>query len=255
MDRRDFLKKSALGIAALAATSLLENPVMAKANELINPKTNNSMKKIMVIDGGPRKNMNTAAMVQAFVEGAQEGGADVKVVRLYDIDYKGCRSCMACQLKDKRVPSCRFKDGLTDILAECAEADGLVLASPIYYGEVTAQLRAFYERLSFPWLSYKDFSIVAPKKMPVTMIYTMNASPEQFDRMKASLSSIPMYLGMALGCEPEVVMANCTKQVNDYSRYDFSEQMALSHDKWHEEHFDEELQRAREAGKRMATGE
>jgi hypothetical protein len=64
-----------------------------------------------------------------------------------------------------------------------------------------------------------------------------------------------MYLGKALGCEPEVVMANCSKQVNDYSRYDFSEQMAHSHDKWHEEHFDEELQRAREAGKRMATAE
>lgn len=45
MDRRDFLKKSALGIAALAATSLLENPVMTKANELINPKTDNKMKK------------------------------------------------------------------------------------------------------------------------------------------------------------------------------------------------------------------
>ena len=52
--------------------------------------------KIMIIDGGPRKDMNTAAMVQAFAEGAQEGGAEVKVVRLYDIDYKGCRSCMAC---------------------------------------------------------------------------------------------------------------------------------------------------------------
>jgi multimeric flavodoxin WrbA len=255
MDRRDFLKKSALGIAALAATSLLENPVMAKANELINSKTDNSMKKIMVIDGGPRKNMNTAAMVQAFVEGAQEGGADVKVVRLYDIDYKGCRSCMACQLKDKRVPSCRFKDGITDILAECAEADGLVLASPIYYGEVTAQLRAFYERLTFPWLSYKDFSIVAPKKMPVTMIYTMNASPEQAPGTLQNMKGVEAVLGMSFGNTPEVIMANNTKQVNDYSRYDFSEQMAQSHDKWHEEHFAEELQRAREAGKRMATGE
>ena len=61
------------------------------------------MKKIMIIDGGPRRNMNTAAMVEAF--------------------------------------------------AECATADGLVLASPIYFGEVTAQLRAFWERLVFPWLS------------------------------------------------------------------------------------------------------
>ena len=72
MDRRDFLKKTALGVAAVAATSLLEHPVVAKANELINLKTNNNMKKIMIIDGGPRKNMNTAAMVQSFAEGARE---------------------------------------------------------------------------------------------------------------------------------------------------------------------------------------
>ena len=68
MDRRDFLKKTALGVAAVAATSILEHPAIAKANELINPKTNINMKKIMIIDGGPRKNMNTSAMVAAFAE-------------------------------------------------------------------------------------------------------------------------------------------------------------------------------------------
>lgn len=208
-------------------------------------------KKIMIIDGGPRKNMNTAKMVEKFAEGATAAGAEVKIVRLYDIDYKGCRSCMACQLKGKRVDSCRFKDGLTDILAECAAADGLVLASPIYYGEVTAQLRAFYERLSFPWLNYRTGAFAAPKKMPVTMIYTMNASPEQYDMMKATLTPMSMYLGMALGCEVETIMANCTKQVQNYSRFEFSEEMGAAHDKWHEEHFPEELQRAYDAGKLM----
>lgn len=42
MDRRDFIKKTALGLAAIAATSLLEHPAVAKANELINPKTHNN---------------------------------------------------------------------------------------------------------------------------------------------------------------------------------------------------------------------
>ena len=80
----------------------------------------------------------------------------------------------------------------------------------------------------------------------------MNASPEQYDMMKATLSPMPMYLSMALGCEVETIMANCTKQVKDYSRYEFSDATAQAHDKWHEEHFAEELQRAFEAGKRMA---
>ncbi len=249
MDRREFIKKSGMEVMAAAVSPLLASPLGKIIEET---RTNTGMKKIMIIDGGPRKNMNTAAMVEKFAEGAREAGAEVKIVRLYDIDYKGCRSCMACQLKGKRVDSCRFKDGLTDILAECAAADGLVLASPIYYGEVTAQLRAFYERLSFPWLNYKTGSFKASKQMPVTMIYTMNASPEQYDMMKATLSPMPMYLSMALGCEVETIMANCTKQVKDYSRYEFSDATAQAHDKWHEEHFAEEQQRAFGAGKRMA---
>ena len=58
------------------------------------------MKKIIIIDGGPRKTFNTASMLQKFAEGARSAGdyIEVKTVRLYDFDYKGCVSCMACKL-------------------------------------------------------------------------------------------------------------------------------------------------------------
>ena len=96
------------------------------------------MKKIIIIDGGPRKNMNTAKLLQRFAEGAKSAGSDVEVktVRLYDLDYRGCMSCMACKLKGKASNICRFKDALTPVLEEIAQADGLVLGSPIYFGEV-----------------------------------------------------------------------------------------------------------------------
>ena len=94
------------------------------------------MKKIVIVDGGPRKNMNTAQLLQRFAEGAKSvgEGVEVKSVRLYDIDYKGCMSCMACKLKGKVSNICLFKDALTPILEEIAQADGLVLGSPIYFG-------------------------------------------------------------------------------------------------------------------------
>lgn len=113
------------------------------------------MKKIVIIDGGPRKNMNTALMLRRFEEGVKSVGddVDVKVVRLYDLDFKGCISCMACKLKGFASNVCRFNDALTPILKEIAQADGLVLGSPIYFGEVTGLMRAFLERLVFPWLS------------------------------------------------------------------------------------------------------
>ena len=61
------------------------------------------MKNILIIDGGPRRNMNTAALCEAFAEGAKEVSPEIEVerVRLYDLPpYKGCMSCLACKLKD-----------------------------------------------------------------------------------------------------------------------------------------------------------
>ena len=113
------------------------------------------MKKIIVIDGGPRKTMNTAQMLQRFVEGAKSVSEQIEVmtVRLYELDYKGCMSCMACKVKGRASNVCKFKDALTPILEEIAQADGLVMGSPIYFGDVTGQMRTFLERLAFPWLS------------------------------------------------------------------------------------------------------
>lgn len=245
-DRREFIRTSLLAAASIVATPVLGSTVLKDNNK-------RNMKKIMIIDGGPRRNMNTAAMVEAFAEGARSEGAEVKHVRLYDIDYKGCRSCMACQLKGKRVDSCRFKDGITDILAECAAADGLLLASPIYFGEVTAELRAFWERLVFPWLSYSKGGLNAPKKMPVTFIYTMNAPTSYGEQMRrSSLAQFEGVLAGALGHEPEAVMACNTVQVKDYSRYDFSEGTAENKQAYREAHWEEDLAKARDAGKRMA---
>ena len=72
------------------------------------------MAKIIIIDGGPRRNFNTAAMLQKFAEGAcsVSNEVEVKTVRLYGLDYKGCMSCMACKIKGKSSNVCKFKDAL-----------------------------------------------------------------------------------------------------------------------------------------------
>ena len=73
------------------------------------------MKKIIVVDGGPRKNFNTAAMLQKFADGARSMSSeiDVKTVRLYGMNYKGCMSCMACKIRGKASNVCKYKDELT----------------------------------------------------------------------------------------------------------------------------------------------
>lgn len=220
----------------------------------MNRENTSVMKKIMVIDGSPRNNMNTSAMVAAFVEGVREGGGEAKVVRLYDIDYKGCRSCMACQLKGRRVDSCQFPDGLTATLRECTEADGLVMASPIYYGEITAMTRAFWERLTYPWLNYSTGVFKAPMSIPVTFIYTMNGMPSNGEKIRrSSMRSVETMTSVVLGHKVEVLMANNTTQVNDYSRYNFPDGTAEAKALWRDAHWKEDLDKAREAGKRMVT--
>ena len=209
------------------------------------------MKKIIIIDGGPRKNFNTASMLQKFAEGASSVSEDieVKTVRLYGLDYKGCMSCMACKIKGKASNVCKFRDALTPVLEDIADADGLVLGSPIYFGDVTGQMRTFLERLTFPWLSYNDYSMTAPKRMPVVLVETMNGTPEMNNSQ--GYGSMEYCIKSALG-EPERLIAYNTYQVKHYDRYElagFSEEAKRN---YRDTHWEEDLNHAFEAGRRMA---
>ncbi|MBR1765710.1 MAG: flavodoxin family protein [Bacteroidales bacterium] len=208
------------------------------------------MKKIILIDGGPRKTFNTAAMLQEVAEGAcTVEGVEVQTVRLYDLDYKGCMSCMACKVKGRASQVCRFRDALTPVLDAIASADGLVLGSPNYFGEVTAQMRAFLERLAFPWLSYNDYSITAPKRMPVLLVETQNGLPE--GNNCNGYGSMEYCIAQALGA-PEKLFAYNTYQVKDYSRYELSGFSEEAKRRYRDTHWQSDLQSAYDTGRRMA---
>lgn len=209
------------------------------------------MKKIVIIDGGPRRNFNTASMLQKFAEGASSvsNEIEVKTVRLYGLDYKGCMSCMACKIKGKASNVCKFKDALTPVLEEIAEADGLVLGSPIYFGDVTGQMRAFLERLAFPWLSYNDYSMTAPKRMPVVLVETMNGLPDRNNSQ--GYGSMEYCLKAALG-ELERLIAYNTYQVKNYDRFELASFSEEAKRQYREEHWEQDLQKAFEAGRHMA---
>ena len=209
------------------------------------------MKKIIIIDGGPRKNFNTASMLQKFAEGAKSvcDEIEVKTVRLYGLDYKGCMSCMACKIKGKASNVCKFKDALTPVLEEIAQADGLVLGSPIYFGDVTGQMRALLERLAFPWLSYNDYSMKAPKRMPVVLMETMNGTPERNNSQ--GYGSMEYSITTALG-EPERLIAYNTYQVKNYDRFELASFSEKAKRQWRDEHWEQDLQKAYDAGKQMA---
>ena len=138
--------------------------------------------KALFINGSPRKNGNTAKLLNSALEGAQAAGASVELVNLYDrsLNYKGCMSCFACKIKGGKKGVCSFKDDLLPILEKAIEADVLVCGAPNYCSYPSANLRAFMERLIFPAVNYSDYAhpVILKPKASAT-IYTMNCPNEE----------------------------------------------------------------------------
>jgi multimeric flavodoxin WrbA len=114
--------------------------------------------KIVCLLGSPREKGNSAAIANRFCNTAKELGAEVEIFTLNNLQYRGCQGCMACKTK---LESCALEDDLTAVLESVREADVLVLASPVYYWDVSAQMKAFLDR-TFSYL-VPDF-ITNPKK-------------------------------------------------------------------------------------------
>jgi multimeric flavodoxin WrbA len=111
--------------------------------------------KIIGINGSPRTNGNTAAALETFLMETEANGAKTKTYHLNQMDIKGCQSCYACR-KEGREGQCGVKDDMPKLLNEILEADAVVLASPVYMWQMTAQAKAFTDRL-FPLLK-PDYS-------------------------------------------------------------------------------------------------
>lgn len=104
-------------------------------------------KEILILSGSPRKNGNTATLVDWFAEGARSKGARVEIVRTAFLKYKstGCTSCRACQKLD--AYECVINDEAKPVLAKMAEADVIVMATPLYFFGASAQLKLVFDRM------------------------------------------------------------------------------------------------------------
>ncbi len=101
------------------------------------------MKKIVTLLGSPRANGNSAAIAGRFMETAKTHGAEIKTYSLNKLNFRGCQSCMMCKVKLDR---CALKDDLEPVLDDIRDADVLVLATPVYFADVTAQMKMFIDR-------------------------------------------------------------------------------------------------------------
>ena len=100
---------------------------------------------ILVLNGSPRANGNTAAMVNAFVEGASTNGHTITVVDVCKKKIAGCLACEYCHTKGSG--KCIQQDDMQEIYSVLEEAEMIVLASPVYYHSFTGQLQCAINRI------------------------------------------------------------------------------------------------------------
>lgn len=101
------------------------------------------MKKVVAFVGSPRKNGNTALLVQAVAQGAAEVPAQVEVYYLNDMQIKPCQSCFDC----RETGVCSIEDELQPVYEKIKAADAIVIGSPIYMLQVCAQTKILFDRL------------------------------------------------------------------------------------------------------------
>ena len=99
---------------------------------------------ILILNGSPRATGSTAKMIAAFTEGAEQAGHSVKRVDVCRKKIAGCLACEYCHTKENGV--CIQRDDMQEIYALLQEADMLVLASPIYYHNISGQLKCAVDR-------------------------------------------------------------------------------------------------------------
>jgi len=136
--------------------------------------------KVVCLLGSPREKGNSELLVDEVVAPLRERGAEVTTHRLNSLKYRGCQACMACKTSSE---ACVLKDDLTPVLADVRAADVVVFASPVYYGDVTGQMKCFVDR-SFEFLVPEFIntdkpSRLAPGKRSV-IVLTQAAAEEQF---------------------------------------------------------------------------
>lgn len=100
--------------------------------------------KVVVISTSLRAHSNSDALANEFIRGAQDAGHDVEKISLVDKNVQFCKGCLACQ----KLGKCVIKDDVNDIMAKVLNADVVVWATPIYYYEMSGQMKTLIDRMN-----------------------------------------------------------------------------------------------------------
>ena len=140
--------------------------------------------KITIFNGSPRK-QNTAAMVDAFAQGAKEAGHEIEILHVGKMKIAGCLGCEYCHTKGEG--KCIQKDDMDKVMPAYLESDMIVYASPVYYFSMTAQLAAAMQRV---------YCIGKPAKAKKAALLLSSGSPDTGKGAVESYKAAMGYMGI-----------------------------------------------------------
>ena len=161
--------------------------------------------KVIGFNASPRKKGNTDTLVKSVLKGAEEKGADVRLVNLHELKMKGCLGCEGCK---KKLGTCVQKDDLSPILQELMEVDAIVLGTPVYWWHVNSQLKMLTDRFYCYFLEEQNpetgdvqFTSVFPGGKKIVFVTsradveTAELFPELYDYLFEWLKMLPTVMG------------------------------------------------------------
>ena len=110
-------------------------------------------KKVLILSGSPRKGGNSDILCDEFMRGAQEAGNTVEKIHAASKKIHPCSACYYCR---SHGGQCAHKDDMAEVLQKMIDADVIVLASPVYFYSIDAQLKAVIDRTVARWLEVKN---------------------------------------------------------------------------------------------------
>lgn len=145
--------------------------------------------KILVLNGSPRPNGNTSGMIKVFKDSAETSGHEVTVVDVCRKNIKGCLACEYCH--GKGHGACVQKDDMQEIYEHLKDTNMLVLASPIYYHNISGQLKCAIDRF------YSALYPTAPKSLKKVAMFLSSGDADMYEGAKFSYDGDFLgYLGL-----------------------------------------------------------
>lgn len=147
--------------------------------------------KVLAIQGSPRKKGNTATLLDHYLQGLEsnETKMEIDLIKLAKKDISPCTGCDSCR---KHLGKCAIKDDMQDIYPLLLAADVIVLASPVYWWNITAQAKQFLDR--FYAINYEEN--FKGKKFVLLMTYANKDPNSGLEITKSMFREICSYLSM-----------------------------------------------------------